>query len=103
MLPWSLHAVVDRVVNTFMAPSKPLDADFFLLVLVCAEPNHRWAKTRARVEHVFARIDLFRKGQRLRCSGRTRITVVIGLINFVHNLRRLVTMVRLQQQAHATG
>ena len=24
--------------------------------------NHRWAKTRARVEHVFARIELFRKG-----------------------------------------
>ena len=51
--------------------------------------NHRWAKTRARVEHVFARIDLFRKGRLLRCTGLARTTVVIGLINFAHNLRRL--------------
>ena len=65
--------------------------------------NHRWAKTRARVEHVFARIDLFRKGRLLRCTGLARTTVVIGLINFTHNLRRLATMARLQQQAHASG
>lgn len=65
--------------------------------------NHRWAKTRARVEHVFARIDLFRKGRLLRCTGLARTTVVIGLISFAHNLRRLATMVRLQQQAHANG
>ena len=65
--------------------------------------NHRWAKTRARVEHVFARIDLFRKGKLLRCTGLARSAVVIGLINFAHNLRRLTTMVRLQQQAYASG
>jgi IS5 family transposase len=57
--------------------------------------NHRWARTRARVEHVFARIDLFRKGKLLRCTSLARTTVVIGLINFAHNLRRLATMVRL--------
>ena len=65
--------------------------------------NHRWAKTRARVEHVFARIDLFRKARLLRCTGLAHTTLVIGLINFAHNLRRLATMVRLQQQAHASG
>ena len=65
--------------------------------------HHRWAKTRARVEHVFARIDLFCKGKLLRCPGLARPTVVIGLINFVHNLRRLATMVRRQQQAPASG
>ena len=73
--------------------------------------NHRWAKTRARVEHAFARIDLFRKGRLLRCTGLARTAVVIGLINFVHNPRRLTTtnrspqgtMVRLQQQARASG
>lgn len=65
--------------------------------------NHRWARTRARVEHVFARIDLFRKSRLLRCTGLARSAVVIGLINFAHNLRRLATMVRLQQQAHASG
>lgn len=42
------------------------------------------------------------QGQWLRCTGLARTTVVIGLINFVQNLRRLATMVR-QQQAHATG
>ena len=64
--------------------------------------NHRWAKTRARVEHVFARIDLFRRGTLLRCTGLRRATVVIGLINFVHNLRRLATMHR-QALAQASG
>ena len=59
---------------------------------------------------MFARIDLFRKGQLLRCTGLARTSVVIGLINFAHNLRRLATtngspqwtMVRLPQ-AHASG
>lgn len=55
----------------------------------------RWnairAKVRARVEHVFARIDLFRRGRPLFCTGLARATVCIGLINFVHNLRRLMT------------
>ena len=64
--------------------------------------NHRWAKTRARIEHVFARIDLFRRGKLLRCTGLRRATVVIGLINFVHNLRRLATMHR-QALALASG
>ena len=40
------------------------------------------------------------KGRLLRCTGLARAAVVIGLINFAHNLRRLVTMARLQQQAH---
>ena len=64
--------------------------------------NHRWAKTRARVEHVFARIDLFRRGQPLRCTGLRRAATVIGLVNFVHNLRRLATMHR-QAWALASG
>jgi hypothetical protein len=34
----------------------------------------------------------------LRCTGLRRATVVIGLISFVHNLRRLATM---HQQALA--
>ncbi len=62
--------------------------------------NYRWARTRARVEHVFARIDLLRRGKLLRCTGLRRATVVVGLINFVHNLRRLATMHR---QALASG
>ena len=64
--------------------------------------NHHWAQTRARVEHVFARIDLFRRGKLLRCTGLHRAATVIGLINFVHNLRRLATMHR-QALALASG
>jgi len=48
-----------------------------------------------RVEHVFARIALFRQGKPLRCVGLARATVCIGLINLVHNLRRLMTMRRI--------
>jgi len=57
--------------------------------------NTSRAKVRARVEHVFARIALFRQGKPLRCAGLARATVCIGLINFVHNLRRLMTMRRI--------
>lgn len=53
------------------------------------------ATIRARVEHVFARIDLFRQGKPLRCTGLERATVCLGLINLTHNLRRLVTMHRI--------
>jgi hypothetical protein len=65
--------------------------------------NHRWAKTRALVEHMFARIDLFRKGRLLRCTSLARTSLVIGLINFAHNLRRLAAMARLWREAHASG
>jgi len=57
--------------------------------------NHSRAKVRARVEHVFARIDLFRAGKPLRCTGLARATVCLGLINMVHNLRRLMTKYRV--------
>ncbi len=57
--------------------------------------NAARAKVRARVEHVFARIDLFRRGQPLRCTGLARATVCLGLTNFTHNLRRLATKHRI--------
>ncbi len=53
--------------------------------------NTARAKIRARIEHVFARIDLFRTGKPLRCTGLARATVCLGLINIAHNLRRLMT------------
>lgn len=55
------------------------------------------AKVRARVEHVFARIGLFRHGKPLRCTGLARAKVCMGLINLVHNLRQLMTMHRRAQ------
>lgn len=57
--------------------------------------NRARAKVRARVEHVFARIGLFRQGKPLRCMGLVRATVCLGLINFVHNVRRLMTKHRM--------
>lgn len=54
------------------------------------------SKVRARVEHVFARIDLFRAGKPLRCTGLARAKVCLGLINIAHNLRRLMTMHRFE-------
>ena len=57
--------------------------------------NKARAKVRARIEHVFARIDLFRNGKPLRCTGLARATVCLGLINIAHNLRRLVTKRRM--------
>lgn len=54
------------------------------LTAVQKRSNRRWTKTRSRVEHVFARIDLFRKGRLLRCTGLARAAPVIGLINFAH-------------------
>ncbi|MFA5684408.1 MAG: hypothetical protein WCZ65_04885 [Lysobacteraceae bacterium] len=56
--------------------------------------NHLCGKVRARVEHVFARIDLFRRHQPLFCTGLARGECCIGLINLTHNLRRLMTMRR---------
>lgn len=57
--------------------------------------NTARAKIRARIEHVFARIGLFRTGKRLRCTGLARATVCIGLVNIAHNLRRRMTKRRM--------
>ena len=55
--------------------------------------NAARATIQARVEHVFARIDRFRRGKP--CTGLERATVCLGMINLTHNLRRLVTMHRM--------
>ncbi len=61
--------------------------------------HHRWAKTRARVEHVCSRASTCSAGASgcaaRGCVGRRRS-------NFVHNLRRLATMHR-QAWALASG
>ncbi|MHB8428453.1 MAG: hypothetical protein ACYDGU_11965 [Acidiferrobacterales bacterium] len=40
---------------------------------------------------------------RVRATGLVRTMVVVGLINFAHNLRRLITMHRLQLLVQACG
>lgn len=57
--------------------------------------NRARARIRARVEHVFARIDAFGHGKPLRCTGLARATVRIERMNLTHNLRRLMTQHRI--------
>jgi transposase, IS5 family len=45
------------------------------------------SKTRARVEHVFARIHWY-KGSFLRCIGIERIAETVGMINVAYNMNR---------------
>ncbi len=40
--------------------------------------NAARAKVRARIEHVFARIDLFRRGRPLRCAGLARAACALA-------------------------
>jgi IS5 family transposase len=49
--------------------------------------NRKKSKVRARVEHVFAQIELMHRG-RIRCIGRLRAAAKIGLLNLVYNMKR---------------
>jgi IS5 family transposase len=52
--------------------------------------TNRWhAKTRVRVEHVFALIHNCIKGDHLRYIGQKRITAGIALVNLLHNILRV--------------
>lgn len=51
--------------------------------------NHRIAKTRARVEHVFAAIDQM-GGKLIRTIGQTRANFALTMMATCYNLRRLV-------------
>ncbi len=55
------HRLVHRVMHKAQR-NRPLTA-------AQKRTSHRWARARARVEHVFARIDLFREGRLLRCTA----------------------------------
>lgn len=51
--------------------------------------NRKKSKVRARVEHVFAQIEIMYGGI-LRCIGRLRADTKIGLLNLVYNMKRFV-------------
>lgn len=52
--------------------------------------TNRWhAKTRVRVEHVFALIKNCIKGEHLRYIGQKRITAAVALTNLLHNILRV--------------
>lgn len=59
------------------------------------EQNRKKSKVRARVEHVFAQIELMYGGV-IRCIGRHRAATKIGLLNLVYNMKRLAYL-----QSHA--
>lgn len=56
--------------------------------------NKKKSKIRARVEHVFARIDRM-VGKCIRCVGRQRAAARIGIINLVYNMFRYTYLVNL--------
>lgn len=53
--------------------------------------NHRWSKTRSRVEHIFgAMFQVTRGGAHLLYIGQKRATTAIGLANLVYNIQRSI-------------
>ena len=60
--------------------------------------NHRIAKTRARVEHVFAALEQ-QGGKVLRCIGIARATLQLNWKAACYNLRRLCTLKKMSVMA----
>lgn len=54
------------------------------------ERNHKKAKLRCRVEHVFAGIVQMVGGTTLRCKNLMRAELNISLINMIYNMRRII-------------
>lgn len=54
--------------------------------------NKRHAKVRARVEHVFATLETAIGGKRMRCVGRQRTSIQIGLQNLLYSMFSKVTL-----------
>ena len=61
--------------------------------------NHRWSKTRSRVEHIFgAMFQVTRGGAHLLYIGQRRATTAIGLANLVYNIQRSIQILRGRTQ-----
>lgn len=58
--------------------------------------NQRKAKTRVRVEHVFAAMENEMGGIFLRSIGMARAAVGVGLMNLTYNIKRVETLIRLK-------
>ena len=58
-----------------------------------AKANGRRSKVRAHIEHVFAE-QKARMGLFVRAIGIARATTKTGLVNLVHNMRRLLWLER---------
>jgi IS5 family transposase len=60
------------------------------------ECNHQKAKKRCRVEHVFAGMVQMVGGTNVRCKNLSRATFNISMLNLLYNMRRVVTLNRMQ-------
>lgn len=59
--------------------------------------NKQKAKTRCRVEHVFAGMVQMVGGTSIRCKNKNRAIFNISMLNLVYNMRRVTTLNRLQR------
>ena len=60
-----------------------------------ATANRAKSRIRARIEHVFGAQESAPGGRLVRTIGIVRARAKIGLLNFVYNIRRLVTLERM--------
>jgi IS5 family transposase len=60
------------------------------------QENHKKAKLRCRVEHVFAWMVQAVGGTYIRCKNLSRATFNISMLNLLYNMRRVVTLNRLR-------
>jgi IS5 family transposase len=64
--------------------------------------NHRWSKTRSRVEHIFgAMFQVTRGGAHLLYVGQKRATTAIGIANLVYNIQRSLQILRSRERVSA--
>jgi len=61
------------------------------------ENNHKKAKLRCRVEHVFAGMVQMVGGTNIRCKNQIRAVFNISMLNLLYNMRRVVSLNRLQK------
>jgi len=59
--------------------------------------NHIKAKKRCRVEHIFGGMNKMFGGITLRCKNQLRATFNVSMLNLLYNIRRTVTLTRLQK------
>ena len=57
--------------------------------------NHKKAKTRCRVEHVFAGMVQMVGGTNIRCKNKIRATFNISMLNLLYNMKRIVFLERM--------
>jgi len=54
--------------------------------------NHKKAKTRCRVEHIFAEMVKMVGGTTVRCKNLSRATFNISMLNLLYNMRRVLSL-----------